>query len=280
MALPDGYKPWEHLQDMLRRDHNKLLARYFKDLGPNWEPEIGTTRGAIRTAVTIQDRDTSTITLIRLFYFYVVLGYAFRGLAPVFGVPSQQFQEAYELHPQIFLYFSQDRASVPDGLRPVEAEISFRVMGHTKESMTPAKALPFASRIAEEFTELNKGITFNKGKQIVSYADPKNGLKTLKIFALSQAEGVDVIKKVCKILLLPFSDDLIGLSDKPKKSSVTKPVGNEVVYGKSVKKKRWRPSAKVRFRFAYMVIDNREFPISLVDTTGRFPEAIITKYPT
>jgi hypothetical protein len=278
MALPEGYKPWEHLQDMIRRDHNKLLARYFKDLGPDWQPEIGSQRGAIRTACTITDTDTSTITFGRLFYFYIILGYAFKGLAPVFGVPSQQFQESYELHPQIFLYFSQDKASTPDGARPVEAQISFRVMGYTKANMNPAKALPFALRIAEEFTAANKGITFSKGKQIISYTDPPNGLKTLKIFALSKEEGVDIIKKICSILLLPFSSSFIGVSDKPNKASITKSVGTETVYGKVVPKKRWRPSSKVRFRYAYMVVDNREYPIPLVDTTGRFPDALIKKY--
>ncbi|WP_016951667.1 hypothetical protein [Anabaena sp. PCC 7108] len=276
MTLPKD--AWEHLQDMIRRDHAKILARYFKDLGPNWEPEIASTRGAIRTACTIKDEDTATITLLRLFYFYIILGYGFRGLAPVFGVPSQQFQEAYELHPQIFLYFSQDKASIPDGLRPVEAQISFRIMGYTKESMTPAKALPFATRIAEEFVEANKGITFSKGKQVISYVDVKNGIKTLKIFALSQSEGIDIIKKVCKVLLLPYSSEFVGTSDKPQRASITKPVGKEMVYGKSVAKKRWRPSAKVRFRYAYMIVDNREFPVPLVDTTGRFPDAIIKKY--
>ena len=153
MSLPSNYQAWEHLQDMLRRDHNKLLARYFKDLGPNWEPEISTNRGAIRTAATITDNDTATITLLRLFYFYIILGYAFRGLAPVFGTPSKEFQEAFELHPQIFLYFSQDKVSIPDGLRPVEATISFRVKSFTKENITPVIAGNFAARIAAEFVE-------------------------------------------------------------------------------------------------------------------------------
>ncbi|MBD2570446.1 hypothetical protein [Anabaena lutea] len=273
MALPDNFKPWEHLQDMLRRDHNKLIARYFKDLGPNWEPEIGTTRGAIRTAVTIQDRDTSTITLIRLFYFYVVLGYAFKRLAPVFGVPSREFQEAYEIHPQIFLFFSQDMQSVPDGLTPVEAEISFRIKGETKATMTPLKASLWATKIAAEFTEAKKGITFIKGKEIITYTAPEDGLKCLQIFSMTEKEGEDIIKKILKVLDLPFDSKRLGKSDKYKKASITKPIGTETVNGKTVPKKRWRPTAKVRFRHSYMYLDNREYPIPLVDTTGQFPDA-------
>lgn len=275
MSLPEGFNTWEHLQDMLRRDHNRILARYFKDLGPNWQPEITSSRGAIRTACTILDDDTSTITLIKLIYFYVILGYAFQGLAPVFGVPSQEFQEAFELHPQIFLYFSQDKQSVPDGFRPVEAEIKFRIKGYTKSSLSPAAAIPFANRIAAEFVENKKGILFSKGKQIVSYTDVEHGLKSLKIYAISESEGINIIKKVIRVLNIPFSDDFIGISDKPKRSSVTVPVGKEVVYGKTVRKKRWRPNAKVRFRYAYLIIDNREYPIILVDTTGRYPDAIV-----
>ncbi|MBK1987284.1 hypothetical protein A0J48_007000 [Sphaerospermopsis aphanizomenoides BCCUSP55] len=274
MGLPQNYKKWQHLMDMIKRDQNKLLQKYFKDLGPNWEPEITTNRGAIRTACTIQDDDSAVIVIIRLFYFYIVLGYAFRGLAPVFGIPSRQFQESYELHPQIFLYFSQDRASVPDGLRPVEATISFRVKAYTKENMTPDKATPFANRIFSEFVDSNKGIVFTKGKEITTYVDVEHGLKCLQIFAMNQAEGVDVIKKILAVLLLPYDEKAVGLSDKPKKASITKPIGTEMVYGKAVPKKRWRPIAKVRFRYAYMVLDNREYPIMLVDTTGRYWDAI------
>ncbi len=275
MSLPDNFSHWEHLQDMIRRDHNKLLGRYFKDLGQNWTPEITSTRGAIRTACTIQDQDTSTITLLRLFYFYIMLGYAFRGLAPVFGIPCRQFQESYEIHPQVFLYFSQDRQSVPDGLTPVEAEISFRLKDETKSSFTPAKARILAAKVAAVFVENKKGITFDKGKEIITYTDPEHGLKCLQIFSMNEKEGEDIIKKILNVLNLPFDSKRLGKSDKYKKASITKPVGTELVYGKQKPKKRWRPTARVRFRHAYVILDNRDFPVSLVDTTGQFYDSIV-----
>jgi hypothetical protein len=273
MALPKD--AWEHLQDMIRRDFNKLLAHYFKDMGPNWEPEIGTNRGAVRTACTIQDSDTATMTLLRLFYFYIILGYAFRGMAPVFGVPSRQFQETYEIHPQVFLYFSQDRQSVPDGLTPVEAEISFRLKNETKATFTPAKARTLAAKVAAAFLENKKGITFSKGKEIITYTDPENGLKCLQIFSMNEREGEEIIKKILNVLNLAFDPKKLGKSDKYKKASITKPAGKEMVYGKSVNKKRWRPIAKVRFRYSYVVVDNRESPVMLVDTTARYYDAIV-----
>lgn len=275
MALPQNYKTWEHLQDLLIRDHNKLLAKYFKDLGPNWEPEIATTRGNLRTAVTIFDNDTATITLLKLFYFYVILGYAFDNLAPVYGIPTRDFQENYELHPQIFLYFSQDKSAVPNGESPVTAEISFRLKSETKESMTPAKAAIIANRIKNEFVQNNKGVTFTKGKEIITYTDPENGLKCLQIFALNESEGEKIIKNILQILRLTFDAKKLGKSDKYKKPSITKPQGTEKVYGKTRKKKRWRPTAQVRFRYAYLYIDNVVKPIFLVDTTKKHFDAIV-----
>ena len=74
MSLPPNFGHWEHLQDMLRRDHNKIIAHYFRDLGESWEPEIQTSRGALRTACTLDDRDTAIQTLLRLYFFMMCLG--------------------------------------------------------------------------------------------------------------------------------------------------------------------------------------------------------------
>ncbi len=88
MTLPPNFSHWEHLQDTIRREHNKAVARYFRDLGgTDWEPTIGTSRPALRTAVTINDKDTDVMTLIRLYLFYEVLGYGRKGLGRFFGVP-------------------------------------------------------------------------------------------------------------------------------------------------------------------------------------------------
>ena len=122
MSLPPNFAHWEHLQDMLRRDHNKIIAHYFRDLGENWVPEISTNRGALRMACTLDDRDTAIQTLLRLYFFYDVLGYGKRDLGIFYGVPSEQFQEAVEGRPQVFFYFSQDEAAVAEGQVRVKAE--------------------------------------------------------------------------------------------------------------------------------------------------------------
>jgi hypothetical protein len=194
MSLPPNFAHWEHLQDMLRRDHNRIIAHYFRDLGESWEPEIYTSRGALRMACTLDDKDTAIQTLLRLYFFYDVLRYGKRDLGIFYGVPSEQFQEAVEGRPQVFFYFSQDEAAVAEGQVRVKAEYSFRLMDETSASMTPAKALTLARNIKEHFIMGNTGLTFTKGKTIYKYYDEPKGYR-LRLYGSNENDAEDLIKK-------------------------------------------------------------------------------------
>lgn len=267
MALPPNFSHWEHLQDMLRREHNKVVARYFRDLGPDWEPDINTPRAALRTAVTIADKDTDVITLMRLYLFYDILGYSRKGLGVFYGMPAQRFQENVAGKPEIFLYFSQDSDAVPDGESKIDAEYSFRLMDESSESMTEAKAKILAQQIANNFITGGKGYEFTKGKAIVTYKDMEKGYR-LAIYATNTIEGTNVIKKILAVRQHAFEVDRVSTSD-PEKGSVNRPTKTRKVYGKNRKGTRWRPTANVRFRYAYMYLHGLNEPIYLVDLTGR-----------
>lgn len=274
MTLPLNFGHWEHLQDMIRRDHNKLVAHYFRDLGKNWDPEISSNRGALRVACTIDDKDTAVMTQIRLYFFYEVLGYGKKRLGIFYGMPALDFQESFEGRPQVFLFFSQDKASVPDGLSPITAEISFRLMDETSESITPAKALSLANKIKREMMEGDKEIYFNKGKYLINYNDRKNGL-ALRIYATSEPEGERIIKKILTIRDISFDASHFSVST-PKRNSENLPKGTHTVYGKSRKKRRWRPTARVRFRYAYLYVHGLNEPIPLFDVTGQWFDALVS----
>jgi hypothetical protein len=272
--LPSNFNHWEHLQDTIRREQNKILARYFKDLGgTDWTPNISTARNALRTACRIDDQDTAIMTMIRLYLFYEVLAYGKKRLGNFYGIPALDFQESFEGRPQVFLFFSQDKASVPDGLSPVTAEISFRLMDETSESITPAKALTLANRIKQEMVDAGKEIHFNKGKNLVNYNDRKHGL-ALRIYATSESEGEKIIKKVLAIRNLSFDASHLSVST-PKRNSDNLPKGTHTVYGKQHKKRRWRPSARVRFRYAYLYVHGLNDVIPLVDATGQWFDALL-----
>jgi hypothetical protein len=274
MTLPSSFGHWEHLQDMIRCEHNKIVARYFKDLGDiSWEPNINTPRAALRTACRIDDQDTAIMTLIRLYLFYEVLGYGKKRLGNFYGMPALDFQESFEGRPQVFLFFSQDRASVPDKLSPITAEISFRLMDETSESITPAKALTLANKIKQEMTDGGKEIYFNKGRILVNYNDRKHGL-ALRIYATSEDEGEKIIKKILTIRNISFNASHLSVSI-PKRQSQNLPKGTKTIYGKQRKNRRWRPSARVRFRYAYLYVHGLNEVVPLVDATGQWIDALV-----
>jgi hypothetical protein len=268
MPLPDNFSPFEHLQDMIRREHNKTVRRFFKDLGnETWDPEIKSPRGALRVACTIDDNDTATMTLIRLYLFYEVLGYGKKRLARVYGVPDTRFEEDVTTRPQIFLYFSQDGSAVPDGADKVDMECSFRLMDETSSTITPAKVLPLARKIKELFLDANKGIVHGKGKFIVYYRDKELGYD-LRIRSINENEGVELIKKILSIRNHTYDSNKKTLST-PTKNSVNTQTATSTVYGKQRKSKRWRPTANVRFRYAYLHVDGLRDDVYLVDTTSQ-----------
>ncbi len=274
MALPPNFGHWEHLQDTIRREQNKVVARYFKDLGGiGWEPDISDPRKALRTACRIDDKDTAIMTLIRLYLFYEVLGYGKKRLGNFYGMPALDFQESFEGRPQVFLFFSQDRASVPDGLSPITAEISFRLMDETSESITRTKALTLANKIKQEMVDGGKEIYFNKGKNIVNYNDRKHGL-ALQIYALNESEGEKIIKKILTIRGVSFDASRLTVS-APKRNSENLPKGTKTIYGKQRKGRRWRPTARVRFRYAYLYVHGLNEVVPLVDATGQWIDALV-----
>ncbi|MEM7712024.1 MAG: hypothetical protein AAF349_00270 [Cyanobacteria bacterium P01_A01_bin.68] len=274
MALPLNFNHWEYLQDILRREQNKIVAQYFSDLGgSDWEPNLTTSRAKLRTACTIQDKDTAIQTQIRLYLFYEVLGYGKKRLGNFYGVPAREFQESVAGRPQVFLFFSQDRDSVPEGLDPVTAEVSFRLHDETSESITEAKAKTIASAIKREMISGNKGIYFSKGRNIYSYNDRSLGYK-LQIYATSQTEAEKVIKPVLKIRGHVYEDDKLSVSI-PKRASLNVPRKSKTIYGKQKKERRWRPTARVRFRSAYLYVHGLDYNVPLIDTTGHWFDSLV-----
>jgi hypothetical protein len=273
MTLPDNFSHWEHLQDMLRREHNKTVRAYFKDLGGvDWAPDISSSRGAIRVACTMDDNDTADMTMLRMYLFHQVLGYGRKQLANVYGLPKFEKNEGVEYKPKIVLVFEQDSSAVPENLSKLTAEISFRMMDHTSEDLTPSILTPIAAKISNVFTDAGRGITYDKGKIICYYKDKIHGYE-LRIYALNKPEGIEVIKKVLSIRNHTYNDDFLSISDS-EKNSINNPTGTQKIYGKNRKKPTWRRTGKVRFRYAYADLWGMTSFIHLVDTRGVWADAL------
>lgn len=266
MAIPPEFNEVEHLQSVVRRYVNRQIREDFQDLGDDtWEPETGTTRGAMRHALTHKDNDSLPMSLSRMFLYYFTYGKAAALQAPIYGMPSIAFQELFRFKPQVRLLFLEDQSLVDDGYEAVKAEISFRIMSETETTMTPAKAQVLANKINTLFAE-GKGFTWKKGHEKWIYYDQSKGYQ-LSLLAWNEVEAKKIIEQVLDIQgHSPDWEEHLTVSTK-KRSFLTIPK-MKYVYGKNRREPRDRPVAFVRFRYAELHLWGMFNAITLVDKTG------------
>lgn len=271
MPLPEDYNPKEFLQDTFKKSANKEVARFFADLGDNWEPSLADGRNQLRVACTHQETDTVAMTQLRHALLYDVLGYGKSGLALYYG--SRESQDPPVIgHPKIVFYFTQDGASVPPGELKADAQCSVRLM---KLENTSTELKTVLTRIANErktqFFENKNGIVFTKGNLIVSYKDPKNGFPNgTKILTNKESDAIKMYQKICNVVDVIYDEQNITVHNPKKASTIGLSAGTQVIMGKTRKKKAFRRVVNVRFRYAYALIPGEQKPVFLIDTTQRF----------
>lgn len=265
MAIPAEFNEVENIQSLIRRYVNRQVREDFQDIGgDDWEPEVGTTRGAMRHALTHQDSDSLLLTQTRLFLYYFTYGKAQALQAPIYGIPANDFQESFRFKPQVRLFFYEDRSLVEDGYEPVKADVSFRVMNETENTITPAKAKVLANKIKGLFAT-GQGFTWKKGHETWAYYDDFKGYR-LRLLAWNETEAKKVIEQVLDIQgHAPEWEKY--LSSTLKKRHFSTIPGTEIIYGKQRRKPRDRPVAYVRFRYAELKVWGMANAITLVDKT-------------
>lgn len=266
MAIPPEFNEVELLQSVIRRYENRKIREDFRDLGgDDWEPEVGTTRGSMRHALTHKDTDSMLITLSRLFLYYFTYGKAQALQAPVYGIPATQFQESIKFYPQIRLLFIEDISLVEDGYEAVKAEITFRLMNETEKTITPANAKTLANKISSLFAT-GKGFTWKKGHEKWIYTDQSKGYQ-LRVLGWNETEAKKIIEQVLDVQgHTPDWEQFLSKSTRERRFSTIP--GTHQVYGKQRRKPRDRPVAFVRFRLAELKVWGMPHAITLVDTTG------------
>lgn len=268
MALPEPFSDIEHLQLTIRRYLNKQIREDFRDMfddGDTWEPEVGTTRGAMLRALLHEDSDPIAVTSARMMLYYFTFGKARNLQTPIYGIPATHFQESIKFYPQVRLFFNEDYSLVEDGYESVKADISFRLMNETEETITPAKAQIIATRIRSLFAT-GQGFTWKKGREKWCYYDQSRGYK-LQILAWNESEAKKVIEQVLDVQQhTPNWQEYLSVATK-KRSFPTVP-GTHRVYGKQRRKPRDRPVAFVRFRYAELKVWGMTHAVTLVDKTG------------
>lgn len=262
-------KNWSNLRSFLRKTYNREVNEWFRDV-PDDVPDNASSRKQAKRACLILPKETQNMALMKMMVFRYECQRTH--LRPdIVGVPYEPYQETVKFKPQIHLFFLQDAEATPLDKRPVEGQIAIRLVDESSATMTEAKAKALALKIKSEFASGN-GYIWKKGKIKCVCKDPQNGLD-LAILSISEAEGIEVIKKVYDLIDKTYDESLVRIID-PKRNSVTNPTTSSLVYGKQRKDRRWRPVANVRFQYATLTVHGMQYRIVLVDRTRRFLDAI------
>lgn len=260
MPLPEGTSEWEHLQDMVRRDHNKAVLAYYSKQPDN---DISTPKSALKHACLIKDDDTATMTLMRMWLFEITVGRAQSLQAPVYGIPVQELQRDVKYKPQVKLYFKEkfDSSANDNRTSLSRAEITFRLMDESSETITRTKAEQLAKNIKREFgTPI---FLWEKGWYKATYLDVIRGYD-LRLLVKSKLEAIRIVKQVLQIQGHTYNNDYLQYVDHDRTYSLNP--GTHRVYGNTVKKIIQRPRVDVRFKYAQLLIWGRVNPINLVAT--------------
>ncbi|WGV23700.1 hypothetical protein [Halotia branconii] len=269
-ALPDGFDPWEHLQGQYITEFNRRVRQYFSDHNDNWQPNVADKRSSMRVACTMLDTDNHAMMALRMSFFFDLLGYSKKDLIVYHG-SRENIDPPVEGHPKVLLYFSQDMESIPKGYDKVDAEISFRIMNETQATFTEAKAKALGVKIKQQFIQNGQGIVFTKGKDIYSYVDKLNGYR-MRVYCTTETDAIDVVRRALECQNFTYNKNNLT-KHEPKKTSDPKP-GNHLVYGKQRPKKRYRPIANVRFRYATCEVPGMNKEVVLYDTTNKLPAIV------
>lgn len=263
MPLPDDFDPWQHLLSMLRVTHNLNVEKTLLGVPTD---DLSNSLGGMKLACLMTNDDTVDMTVLRMMLFYFV----FKGNLPppIYGMPVADYQSEITFRPQIKLLFQEDWsiALAESKLPRATAQMSFRLMNETAQTMTPEKAHTWAVRV-KEFLGVSNGFVYEKGTVKVTYRDLHHGVD-FKLLVVTEEEGIRVIEKILELAEQVYQQELVVVS-KTKKNFPVVP-GKQLVYGKERNKARKRPITHVRFYRAELDMSGLASPVILYDRIGKY----------
>lgn len=194
---------------------------------------------------------------------------------------SQMFPDR-RYRPHIRLHFLEDTTfnqvgSNPDtyqGKRRFRGRLSFRIMNETSETISKGELTRFATAIKNSFGA-NGGYTWDKGKELYTYADWDKGYQ-LQILAKNSSQPRDIISKI--LALQSHTPNWAFLSKSGSESEIERYPElpqTKIILGEQVTLARVRPLVQVRFRYADAKVHLLTQPIVLYDLTNKKVGALV-----
>ncbi len=194
---------------------------------------------------------------------------------------SQMFPDR-RYRPHIRLHFLEDTTfnqvgsnpSTYQGRRRLSGRVTFRIMNETSETISKGELTRIGTAIKNSFGA-NGGYTWEKGKEIYTYADWDKGYQ-MQILAKNASQPRDIISKI--LAIQSHTPNWVFLSKSGSESEIERYPElpqTKIILGKQVTLARTRPLVQVRFRYADARIHLLTEPVVLYDRTNRKVGALV-----
>lgn len=268
------FSEWEHLQDLITIQHNRLVNNYFKDVTDiNFYNLTG--RASLKYACWMKDNDTSTMVMLRFWLFYVVTGHLKSVTEPYWGIPIEEHAASRRYRPQIVLHFKEDANDVEPGFQPVRGRISFRLMSETSETITKTELINLGKDVKRIFGAAN-GYIWKKGKDMATYQNKLSGFD-FQLLVRNKIEAKELISKTLQIVNRTPDWQYFEYkeNEEPTEAFPTLPQ-KQTILGKQYYEPRRRPIAECRFQCAECRLWGIKKPFVIYDRSYTHPNALVT----
>ncbi len=275
MPEPDNFTPTEQFQDVNKRVWNKLVKEYFRDVN-KLESDLDLTapRQALLKACLHKEDDSLLLTIGRMQLFLHGTTYTRDQFPIVAGSLLDDVDTSVTYRPKITLFFIEDAEDAEAGYKPVEMEVSFRLISETSTTITEAELRSIATKIKASFGT-GSGKIFKKGRKLIYYLDRAKGYNFL-LRSRDLAEGKELIREILTMNGDTLDTSFLKVSETDDEADAYPyNPGTQVILGKRKSKPRRRPLVNVRFRYAYATVHGYNKPIYLYSRSSFIPDALV-----
>jgi hypothetical protein len=275
MPEPDNFTPTEQFQDVNKRIWNKQIREYFRDVSASDDNlDLTTPREALLKACLHKEDDSLLLTIGRMNLFLYATSYLRDQYPVVAGSLLDEIDGKITYRPKITLFFRENAEDAEAGYKPVEMEVSFRLVDETTQTITPSKLTTLANKIKTQFGA-GQGYAFRKGRKLIIYRDKSKGYSFL-LRARELTDAKDLIREV-----LSLNGDTLNASEirfseiDDEMAAFPYNPGVVNILGKRKNKPRRRPMVNVKFRYAYATIHGYNKPVYLYSKSTFIPDALV-----
>lgn len=254
----------ERFQTVCRLYFNPLVEKHFKEVG-DFNPNDS--RSVLKDTCLHDDNDSMFLTLGRMLFWENEI----KEKEDYYAIPVTNFQQTFTYLPQIALRFEESKKDAfKKGKSRVRAQISFRLLEDTITNLKDSDY--YLTILGKKIVSLFAKYSWEKGEIKVNYIDKQRGYK-LSLFSSTEAQGIEVIKKVLQVQNHPFESQYLTISQSKKDFDL---VEQDKILGDTFEKPNLRLKARVHFKKAEFKYYGRS-DIVIAENILAYPDTIKPK---